>query len=189
MILADKLRHNISFRMMALQFHLRDISEPPERILAEIGIMQGMTVLDFGCGPGSFSLAAARLTGHMGKVYAMDIDVHAINCVDKAAKHHGVENIQIINGETMGDIPTGTVDVVVMYDVLHQISIPSQILVEIYRVLKLRGIPSVGDHHLGEEALLNTVTKDGLFRLSNQIRHYYQFVGVQNEGAHLCSIK
>jgi cyclopropane fatty-acyl-phospholipid synthase-like methyltransferase len=95
MILADKLRHNISFRMMALQFHLRDISEPPERILAEIGIMQGMTVLDFGCGPGSFSLAAARLTGHMGKVYAMDIDVHAINCVDKAAKHHGVENIQM----------------------------------------------------------------------------------------------
>ena len=66
------MQSDFSFRVMSLEFRLRDFFRPPERILREAGIRNGMTVLDFGCGPGGFSLAAAKLVGPDGRVYAVD---------------------------------------------------------------------------------------------------------------------
>ena len=52
---------DIHFRLMALGFMFQDLVNPPENILKEVIIKPGDRVLDFGCGPGSYSLAAARL--------------------------------------------------------------------------------------------------------------------------------
>lgn len=54
---------NFSFRLMSAEFRIRDWLHPPIKILQEAGVHRGMTVLDFGCGPGGFSLAAAQLVG------------------------------------------------------------------------------------------------------------------------------
>jgi len=71
-IQGQPMQSDFSFRVMSLKFRLRDFFRPPERILREAGIRNGMTVLDFGCGPGGFSLAAAKLVGPGGRVYAAD---------------------------------------------------------------------------------------------------------------------
>ncbi len=44
----------------------------PEKILAPY-IQKGMTVLDFGCGPGFFTIDMAYMTGESGKVIASDL--------------------------------------------------------------------------------------------------------------------
>ena len=46
-----RLQSNLSFRLMSLEFRLRDRLRPPVRILGAAGVQTGMTVVDFGCGP------------------------------------------------------------------------------------------------------------------------------------------
>lgn len=58
---------------MAFFFSIRDLVKPPENILKETDIRPGDRVLDFGCGPGSYSLAASRLVDESGEVHALDI--------------------------------------------------------------------------------------------------------------------
>jgi len=43
----------LGFNMMSLQFRLRDLLMPPERIMDEVDIEPGFHLLDYGCGPGS----------------------------------------------------------------------------------------------------------------------------------------
>jgi len=43
---------NAAFRMMSLKFRMRDWANPPRKILMNAGVKSGITVLDFGCGPG-----------------------------------------------------------------------------------------------------------------------------------------
>jgi len=37
------------------------------------GISEGMTVIDYGCGPGRYTTEFAKIVGEKGKVYAVDI--------------------------------------------------------------------------------------------------------------------
>lgn len=60
---AQRLQSNLDFWLMSWAFRLRDWLHPLAGILHEAGVRPGMTVLDFGCGPGGLSLAAARLVG------------------------------------------------------------------------------------------------------------------------------
>ncbi len=84
---------NIAFRLMAffLGLHRRfvDVRKPLERA----GIKEGQTVLDFGCGPGFYAIAAARMVGAKGKVYALDIQPLAYDMI------HMIEDKQVLARE------------------------------------------------------------------------------------------
>ena len=64
---------DISFYFMSFFFKFRDFFSSPIKILEKIGIRSGWNVLDYGAGPGSYSIPAAQLVGPTGKVYAADI--------------------------------------------------------------------------------------------------------------------
>jgi 2-polyprenyl-3-methyl-5-hydroxy-6-metoxy-1,4-benzoquinol methylase len=51
---------------------IRKLFQDPDKILGPY-IKEGMTVLDFGCAMGFFSLPAARMVGSNGKVICIDI--------------------------------------------------------------------------------------------------------------------
>lgn len=155
---------NLGFRLMVLEYRLRDLLRPPDWILRQVGVRPGMAVLDFGCGPGSFSLAAAGLVGPEGRVYAVDIHPLAIRWVERAANRLGVSHLQTIQADELPRVPDGSVDITLLFDVLHEIRDPGPTLVEIRRLLKQDGVLAVTDHHLEEASLLHTVTDDGLFR-------------------------
>jgi ubiquinone/menaquinone biosynthesis C-methylase UbiE len=59
-------------RAGSLDWRLRRLLYNPAKILSP-WIRDGMTVADFGCGPGFFTRAAAGLVGSNGKVIAVDI--------------------------------------------------------------------------------------------------------------------
>jgi len=71
------------FAIMKTVLTLCSLFKKPERILREMGIQKGQTVLDYGCGIGSFSIPAAKMVGNDGIVYALDIHPLAIKAVEK----------------------------------------------------------------------------------------------------------
>ena len=77
----DKPKSNLDFRLMALTYRFRDFFSPRMNILKEVGIKPGFTILDYGCGPGSYIIPTAELVGKSGKIYALDIHPLAIKSV------------------------------------------------------------------------------------------------------------
>ena len=81
----DKLMSNFHFKFMSFGFKFRDLLRPPKNKLNEIGIKSGFHILDYGCGPGNYSIVAAQLVGNSGKVYALDIHPLGIKIVQEMA--------------------------------------------------------------------------------------------------------
>jgi ubiquinone/menaquinone biosynthesis C-methylase UbiE len=171
-----------SFRLMSLEFRLRDWLRPPVKILQKAGAYPGMTVLDFGCGPGGFSLAAARLVGPEGRVISMDIHPMAVKTVLRAARKQGLRNIHAILGKGTDDLASASIDLVLLYDVLHDLPEPAPTLAELHRVLNPSGVLSVGDHHMKEALLVATITNGGLYRLAGRSKRTFRFEKLETCG-------
>ena len=82
----DKPMSNFAFRFMSFGFHIRDYFMSPKEIVKQAGIRKGHTVLDYGCGPGSYSIAAAEIIGESGRLYAVDIKPLSLRTVKKRQK-------------------------------------------------------------------------------------------------------
>jgi ubiquinone/menaquinone biosynthesis C-methylase UbiE len=158
------------FWFMWLGFRIRDLFRPPEAILEGIGIGPGLSVLDYGCGPGSYSIAAARRVGSTGWVYALDILPLAVRRVEKMASRKGLTKIEAICSNCATKLPEACIDVVLFYDTLHALEHPEDVLKELHRVLRPGGTLSVSDHHLENHQIKEVVTRDGLFRLREEGR-------------------
>ena len=113
------------------------------KVLKRIGISRGQTVLDFGCGYGMYTIPAAKIVGARGGVYALDKDKEALDELMQKAGSASLENIERI--ETSGELEIGltdeSVDIVLLFDVLHSFYLPQaedrrRLLREIHRVMK-----------------------------------------------------
>jgi len=70
----------------------RYLIQNPKKILSPY-LKEGMTVVDFGCGMGFFSINCAKIVGKNGKVIAVDIQPEMLNILEKRAKKAGVMHI------------------------------------------------------------------------------------------------
>jgi ubiquinone/menaquinone biosynthesis C-methylase UbiE len=171
----DRPMTDLRFRGMTLLFKLRDFWSPRVPILKEAGIRPDSRVLDFGCGPGSYTLLAAKEMVPQGKVYALDIQPLAIRYVQEQAARRHLTNIETIQSDCATGLPDGSIDVVLLYDIFHMFGAPGKILAELKRVLKPGGVLSVNDHHMREEDILSGVTGSGYFRLLRKGASTYSF--------------
>jgi len=160
---------------MALSYKVRDFFAPRQKILEEIPIQEGAWVLDFGCGPGSYIVPLAKRIGPSGRIYALDVHPVAIEMVErlKAKKH--LPNVTTIRSDSRTGLPDQCLDVVLLYDVFHELEQPGVVLEELHRILKPAGILSVSDHHLTEGEILSSLTKPGLFQFIEKGRKTYAF--------------
>jgi len=135
-------------------------------VLRRTGVRQKQTVLDFGCGSGVFSIASASVVGNRGKVYALDMRPAALERLKEEANRKGLANIETIlfdNSKVSTLLGSESVDVILLYDVLQEISDQRLLLKELHRVLKQDGVLSVFPMHLGTDMLLNIMSDLGLF--------------------------
>lgn len=160
---------------MALEFKIRDYRNPRANILKEVGIKQGSYVLDFGCGPGGYVVAASGLVGETGKVYALDAMPIAIKMVKDLVAKNGLKNVETILSEGATGLPDGSLDLVLMYDVFHDLEDKQAVLKEIYRTLKNEGLLSFNDHHLKEPDILSMVTEGKMFNFLKKGEYTYTF--------------
>ncbi|TET46500.1 class I SAM-dependent methyltransferase [candidate division TA06 bacterium] len=171
----DKAQSDFDFKVMSLTYRFRDLFSPPRNILGEAGIEQGFHVLDYGCGPGSYTTPLEALVGKSGKIYALDIHPLAIKKVQRIVSKKHLTNVKTIHSDCKTGLPDNSVNVVLLYDILHDLSDPNGVLEELHRVLKPGGILSFTDHHLKEDEILSKVTNKGLFRLSKKGKKTYTF--------------
>jgi len=176
------MQSNFNFRLMTIEFWLRDRFDPPERILQDTGVSANMTLLDLGCGPGGFSLAAAKLVRPKGKVYAVDIHPLALRLIQNAAKRRQLDNLYPLYGDDLVNLPPHSIDMVLLYDILHDLGEPMHHLQLIHELLKPDGIASIKDHHLNEEQIINMLTNRGLFTLADRLKKTVLFRRAQPSG-------
>jgi ubiquinone/menaquinone biosynthesis C-methylase UbiE len=72
-------------------------------------------------------------------------------------------------------LPDSSIDVVLLYDTLHDLSQPNDLLQELHRILKPTGVLSFSDHHMKEADVLLKVTAGNLFKLSRRGQKTYSF--------------
>ena len=128
------------------------------RILQRIGIKTGLSVLDFGCGSGTYTMPVAKIVGEQGRVYALDKDKNALDNLMKKATSGSLKNIRRMatSGELSIDLPDESVDVSLIFDVFHRYYFPQiedrkRLLDEIYRITKTNGFVSVWPKHMESE--------------------------------------
>lgn len=107
------------------------------RALEIAGVKPGMTVGEVGAGNGYYTLKLARRVGPSGRVYANDIVEDFLAELRDRAKEHGFSNIETILGtETDPRLPAGRLDFVLLVQVLHDLSRPTEMLDKIALSLK-----------------------------------------------------
>jgi len=169
---------NFHFKFMSLGFKFRDLLLPPKNKLKEVGIKPGFNILDYGCGSGTYSIAAAQLVGKSGKVYSLDIHPLGIKRVQDIASDKGITNIETICSDCATGLEDGSTDVVLLYDTFHNLTDPDGVLKELHRISKPNSILSFSDHHMKEDEIVSEITKKGLFKLSRKDKRSYIFLKV-----------
>jgi len=164
----DKPMPNTSFRVMSFLFRIRDRFMKPGKQLQKVGIKEGQTVLDFGCGSGSYVIPAGRMVGERGSVYALDIFPLAMRAAERKAKKERLTNITTILSDRDTGLQDESIDLILLYDTLHMIRDKVTLLKELHRVLKPNGLLSILAEHIKVEDVLEIMEKDGLFSLKDR---------------------
>jgi ubiquinone/menaquinone biosynthesis C-methylase UbiE len=113
---------------------------PADEILHKFDLEDGDVVADIGCGIGYFTFPASSIVGLTGKVLAMDISDEMIEQVRERAKLCEVPNIETIKiDEQDFGLPDSSVDVEIVFFVLHEAQNALQFIFELNRILKLGG--------------------------------------------------
>ncbi|MHA1732635.1 MAG: class I SAM-dependent methyltransferase [Promethearchaeota archaeon] len=172
---SGKPKSNLDFRMMCFFKGLSYKFNKPRVPLEELGISNGQSVLDFGCGPGYHAVAAAKMVGPKGRVYAVDRHPLSGRKTLKLAGKAGVGNVVPITASRDTGLDVGSVDVVLLYDVIHQLGDPGPVLEELHRVLKPGGRLSVQVHHVDPVKVVAEVEATGLFRLERVLPSSHVF--------------
>jgi ubiquinone/menaquinone biosynthesis C-methylase UbiE len=176
MAFMDSPISTFKFQRMSWMLTLRDLFVSPEEIMAETDIQPGFRVMDYGCGTGSFTFAAAHRVGPEGKVYALDLHPVAMEKVQKEALKKGLANIETVQTSCITQLASGSIDVVLFYYVLHWLTDPDCVLRELHRILKEGGILSFRDPYMKEDEILTTVSGKGWFRMSGKGLRTYRFI-------------
>ena len=162
------LGSRLRFRLMAAVMAVRRGSVATEERVRRSGVAVGQTVLDFACGPGHFTVVAARIVGPTGRVYGLDVQPAAAGMVATRAQRTGLGNVTTITSDCATGLPTSSVDVVLLYDAIHAIADKRAVLDEIERVLKPGGRLSVWVEHGPPEATLPLITTNSRFVLQER---------------------
>ena len=122
-----------------LEHPLRRLYESPKRILRPF-VGAGMSVLDFGCGPGFFTLEMARLVGPAGHVTAVDLQQGMLDRARKKLERSGLaERVKyhLCDADAIG--LAGGFNFILVFHVLHEVPDQRKLLGEMKGLLKPGG--------------------------------------------------
>lgn len=134
-----------------------------EADLRSLGLGTGGVVLDFGCGTGVYTIAAARVVGPSGRVHAVDLHPTALEMIERRASSLGLHNVDTIYSDLETGVDDESVDAVLFYDVLRRAKRRRELLSEAYRVVKEDGLLLIRQTRMREDRIHDVVLKDGLF--------------------------
>lgn len=119
-----------------LNNRVRRFLNPPDRLLSTLNLSSGDVVVDFGCGPGYYTIPLAKLTG---RGIGIDVSAGMLEKTASNAKKHNVTVDLIKSDGTSINLEDGIVDVIFLVHVFHEIEKKERVLSEFRRVLKRWG--------------------------------------------------
>lgn len=118
---------------------LRRLLHPPNKVLGSY-VGTGMTVLDFGCGFGHYSLGMARLVGPVGKVLSADIQQKMLDKVMQRATRAGLnDRIRPLLCNDQGLPETPDLDFFLASNSVHETPDPAAFMRQVFARLKPGG--------------------------------------------------
>lgn len=152
----------------------------PSKLLTKAGVLEGMRVLDYGCGVGNFTVEASKLVGASGSVLAVDRDEKILEVLRKRLSATGSANVQIARNTHPSQLPGEKFDCILLIDVLHMLEDKVGVIRELMNRLSPNGAILIKFEHFTEEdreTVLNLFKNSSCRRL---IRKYWIINGREN---------
>lgn len=178
---------DFAFKMMALIHDnpLQWVVRNPYRLLKAAGLKPGQKALEVGCGPGFFTIPAAKIIGEKGVVYALDNHPLAVKRVQGKVRKEGIKNVETILADAAETgLPDKSIDIAFLFGFVHHTAGMESIFSELHRVLRPEGTLSVEKTPwLSEEKLVPAVERNGFTYLGHQGRVFLFAKGRNGEGS------
>ncbi len=125
------------FRLLSEE---RQAALQPETLLRNLGLAEGMSLADIGCGPGFFTIPAAQIVGERGAIFAADINGEMLSTVRSRAGEAGLANVRIVKtNDREIPIPPTSCDLVLLAFIIHEVEHRASFLHRAARLLKPSG--------------------------------------------------
>jgi ubiquinone/menaquinone biosynthesis C-methylase UbiE len=163
----------LAFWMISLMHDnpLLPLLKNPYRSLETAGLRPGQKVLEVGCGPGFFTVPAAKIVGTAGIVYAVDVNPRAVKRVEEKMRKFGIDNIKPIlsNAANIG-LPDSSIDLAFIFGLRYIAGGLRNLISEMHRILKLRGILSFEKTTGSDDKLVMEVERAGFINTEKRGR-------------------
>ncbi len=167
----------------------------PKKLLKFVGLKEGMTVFDVGCGNGFFTLPAAEIVGDNGNIFGFDLSQEMLNDLKSRVEKNNINNIKTFLVSESGIKSTGIkfqikskANFMIMSNILHEVpnlnnflddylewlSDGGRLLIIEWRKKETAEGPGL-EHRLAPKDLLDLLNKKGLKALFSRIinNNYY----------------
>jgi ubiquinone/menaquinone biosynthesis C-methylase UbiE len=171
-----------AFRMMNAIFDIRDRFVSVSSLLDEFGVKPGQTVVDYGCGPGSYIKRASELAGPQGRVFALDIHELAIKAVTKRATRERLTNVTaVVTDRNKCSLADETADVIYALDMLHMVSDPGGLMRDLNRISKGSGFLFIDNGHQSRDEARSKIIDSGMWQMVEEKRRYMKWRPLKKE--------
>jgi ubiquinone/menaquinone biosynthesis C-methylase UbiE len=158
----------------------RDLWQRPFDVIQKLGLKDGDTVVDLGCGAGYFALKLASVVGREGKVLAVDLRRLSLTFLWIRALLRGERNLTVIHGDPDDPhLPSGAVRAALISNTYHEFLQPDLMLAHVFRSLRPGGRlvildrePEAGteSHHVDVQSVSDQLLRSGFQVISRQDR-------------------
>ena len=181
---SDPHMSNFAFRIISLMHDnpLLPYFRNPQRLLKAAGLKPGQKVLEVGCGPGFFTIPAARIAGKEGFVYAVDVHPLAIERVKEKIEREGIKNITpILTNASNTGLPDQSIDLAFIFGLRYIAGGLGNVIAETQRILKPGGVLSFEKTKGSEKKLIEEVERGGFIYSGREGRLFLFTRGSDNE--------
>ena len=138
-----------------------------EDLLLPAGLKEGQNVLEVGCGPGFFTIPAAKIVGENGRVFANDINPFAIKRVEKKISKSDVKNVTVMQEDvTKTSLATNSIDLAFFFGVIHSlVGIIDDVLLEMDRILTKKETIVIQKSRKSVDNIVELIEQSNKFKL------------------------
>jgi ubiquinone/menaquinone biosynthesis C-methylase UbiE len=119
-----------------LNSRVRRFLEPPDRLISKLCLRASDVVVDFGCGPGFYTIPIAKV---VARTIAADISPRMLERTDSNATKNGVTVVLLATDGTEIKLGDESADLIFLNHVFHEIVDKRRVLSEFLRILKRSG--------------------------------------------------
>ncbi len=166
---------SLLFHLMAVGLRIRDKFHPVEGYLEKIGLKRGQTVIDYGCGPGSYVKRASEMVGGAGRVYALDVHELALEAVERKIRVHSLNNVRtVLVNDNVCKLEDNIADVIYALDMFHMVAKTDLFLEEVRRLLKEDGYLTIEPGHQPRAEARERILKSRLWDIQDDGRGFFR---------------